>query len=131
MSHVPVPIPAALAEKLKEVSPFPVGKVFFANSGSEANDTQIKLFWYANNAQGKPDKKKIISRIKAYHGVTIASASLTGAVVSPMSAGGRCHVRASAFSPTPAWDPDLGWGFSHVMGNTRWYHRVTSDSNWS
>ncbi len=74
-SHEPA---IALAEKLKEVSPFPVGKVFFANSGSEANDTQIKLFWYANNAQGKPKAKKIISRIKAYHGVTIASASLTG-----------------------------------------------------
>jgi 4-aminobutyrate--pyruvate transaminase len=68
----------ALAEKLKEVAPFPVGKVFFANSGSEANDTQIKLFWYANNALGRTHKKKIISRTKAYHGVTIASASLTG-----------------------------------------------------
>src|SRR5262249_4522029 len=52
----------ALAEKLKEIAPFPVGKVFFANSGSEANDTQIKLFWYANNARGKTEKKKIISR---------------------------------------------------------------------
>lgn len=67
----------ALAEKLKEIVPFPVGKVFFANSGSEANDTQIKLCWYANNATGKPARKKIISRAKAYHGVTIASASLT------------------------------------------------------
>jgi 4-aminobutyrate--pyruvate transaminase len=68
----------ALAEKLKEIAPFPVAKVFFANSGSEANDTQIKLFWYASNARGKPAKKKIISRMKAYHGVTIATASLTG-----------------------------------------------------
>ncbi len=68
----------ALAEKLKEISPFPTGKVFFANSGSEANDTQVKIFWYANNALGRPKKKKIISRTKAYHGVTIASASLTG-----------------------------------------------------
>ena len=68
----------ALAEKLKEIAPFPVGKVFFANSGSEANDTQIKLHWYANNAMGRPRRKKIISRMKAYHGVTIASASLTG-----------------------------------------------------
>jgi 4-aminobutyrate--pyruvate transaminase len=68
----------ALAEKLKEIAPFPVGKVFFANSGSEANDTQIKLFWYANNARGLPQKKKIISRVKAYHGVTMVAASLTG-----------------------------------------------------
>jgi 4-aminobutyrate--pyruvate transaminase len=73
-SHEPA---IALAEKLKDLSPFPVGKVFFANSGSEANDTQIKLFWYANNARGKHAKKKIISRVKGYHGVTIASASLT------------------------------------------------------
>ncbi|HEX3809345.1 MAG TPA: aminotransferase [Rhizomicrobium sp.] len=68
----------ALAEKLKEVAPFPVGKTFFANSGSEANDTQIKLFWYINHALGKPQRKKIISRNKGYHGVTMAAASLTG-----------------------------------------------------
>jgi 4-aminobutyrate---pyruvate transaminase len=67
-----------LAEKLKEMAPVPTSKVFFCNSGSEANDTQIKLVWYMNNALGRPAKKKIISRLKAYHGVTIASASLTG-----------------------------------------------------
>jgi 4-aminobutyrate--pyruvate transaminase len=74
-SHEPA---IALAEKLKEVIPFPVGKVFFANSGSEANDTQIKLAWYAANARGQAKKKKILSRTRAYHGVTLASASLTG-----------------------------------------------------
>jgi 4-aminobutyrate--pyruvate transaminase len=67
-----------LAEKLKEIAPVPISKVFFCNSGSEANDTQIKLVWYLNNARGKPQKKKIISRVKAYHGVTVAAASLTG-----------------------------------------------------
>jgi 4-aminobutyrate--pyruvate transaminase len=67
-----------LAEKLKEIAPVPTSKVFFCNSGSEANDTQVKLVWYMNNAWGRPRKKKIISRLKAYHGVTIASASLTG-----------------------------------------------------
>jgi 4-aminobutyrate--pyruvate transaminase len=67
-----------LAEKLKEIAPVPTSKVFFCNSGSEANDTQIKLVWYMNNAWGRPAKKKIISRLRAYHGVTIASASLTG-----------------------------------------------------
>ena len=56
----------------------PISKVFFTSSGSEANDTQVKLAWYMNNALGRPNKKKIISRIKAYHGVTIMSASLTG-----------------------------------------------------
>ncbi|HEX4301445.1 MAG TPA: aminotransferase [Rhizomicrobium sp.] len=74
-SHEPA---IALAEKLKEISPFPTGKVFFANSGSEANDTQVKLYWYAANARGQTKKKKIISRTKAYHGVTLVSASLTG-----------------------------------------------------
>jgi len=67
-----------LSEKLKEISPVAASKVLFGTSGSEANDMQIKLSWYYNNARGKPQKKKIISRIRAYHGVTIASASLTG-----------------------------------------------------
>jgi 4-aminobutyrate--pyruvate transaminase len=67
-----------LAEKLKEIAPVPISKVFFCASGSEANDTQVKLVWYLNNARGKPRKKKIISRVKAYHGVTVAAASLTG-----------------------------------------------------
>ena len=67
-----------LAEKLKEISPVPMSHVFYTSSGSEANDTQIKLAWYYNNALGRPQKKKIISRIKAYHGVTLMAASLTG-----------------------------------------------------
>jgi 4-aminobutyrate---pyruvate transaminase len=67
-----------LADKLKEIAPVPISKVFFCNSGSEANDTQVKLVWYLNNARGKPQKKKIISRMKAYHGVTAVAASLTG-----------------------------------------------------
>ena len=67
-----------LAEKLKEMAPVPISKVFFCNSGSEANDSQMKLVWYMQNALGRPNKKKIISRQKAYHGVTIAAASLTG-----------------------------------------------------
>ncbi len=67
-----------LAEKLIGMAPAPMSKVFFANSGSEANDTAIKLVWYYNNALGRPEKKKIISRMRAYHGVTLAAASLTG-----------------------------------------------------
>jgi 4-aminobutyrate--pyruvate transaminase len=72
-----------LAERLVALAPKPAGKpplsrVLFANSGSEANDTAIKLIWYYNNALGRPAKKKILSRIKAYHGVTVATASLTG-----------------------------------------------------
>jgi len=67
-----------LAEKLKAMAPFDAGRVFFGLSGSDANDTQIKLMWYYNNAIGKPAKKKIISRHRGYHGVTIGSGSLTG-----------------------------------------------------
>jgi 4-aminobutyrate--pyruvate transaminase len=66
-----------LAEKLKELAPVPMSKVFFANSGSEANDTAIKILWYLSNAAGETKRKKIISREKAYHGVTVAAASLT------------------------------------------------------
>src|SRR6266567_121176 len=64
-------IATELAERLIRKAPV-------ANSGSEANDTAIKLAWYVNNALGRPQKKKIISRQRAYHGVTIATASLTG-----------------------------------------------------
>jgi len=67
-----------LSEKLKELVPGEASKILFCGSGSEANDMQIKLTWYYNNARGKPNKKKIISRLKGYHGVTIASGSLTG-----------------------------------------------------
>ena len=56
----------------------PISAVLIANSGSEANDTVIKMIWYYNNALERPNKKKIISRIKGYHGVTVATASLTG-----------------------------------------------------
>ncbi|MEO1794313.1 MAG: aminotransferase [Pseudomonadota bacterium] len=74
-SHEPA---IELAERLRAMSPAPTSKVFFTSSGSEANDTQIKLTWYLNNARGKPKKKKIISRQRGYHGVSIASGSLTG-----------------------------------------------------
>src|SRR5690606_23568541 len=74
-SHEPA---IALAEKLKELVPIAASKIFFTSSGSEANDSQIKLAWYYNNARGLPKKKKIISRMRAYHGVTVATASLTG-----------------------------------------------------
>jgi 4-aminobutyrate---pyruvate transaminase len=67
-----------LAEKLVQMAPFEASKAFFGNSGSDANDTQIKLVWYYNNATGKPKKKKIIARQKAYHGTTLATAGLTG-----------------------------------------------------
>ena len=74
------PAVIALANKLLSIAPVPMSKVFFANSGSEANDSAVKLIWYYHNAIGKPEKKKIIARRNAYHGVTVASASLSGLV---------------------------------------------------
>ncbi|MBI1182442.1 MAG: aminotransferase class III-fold pyridoxal phosphate-dependent enzyme [Alphaproteobacteria bacterium] len=74
-SHAPA---IELAEKLKSVAPCDTARVFFVGDGSSANDTAIKLIWYYNNAIGRPEKKKIIGRLKAYHGVTVASASVTG-----------------------------------------------------
>jgi 4-aminobutyrate--pyruvate transaminase len=77
-AHKATDIGIELAEKLLSIAPVPMTKVFFVNSGSEANDTVVKLVWYYNNGIDRPRKKKIISRTKAYHGVTVASASLTG-----------------------------------------------------
>jgi 4-aminobutyrate--pyruvate transaminase len=71
-------IATELAEKLISMAPAGLARVIFANSGSEANDTAIKLVWYYNNALGRPDKKKIIGRQKGYHGMTVAAASVTG-----------------------------------------------------
>ncbi|MDH3688589.1 MAG: aminotransferase [Gammaproteobacteria bacterium] len=73
-STVPV---IELSEKLIKIAPKPMAKVFFTNSGSEAVDTAIKFVWYYNNGRGKREKKKIISRRRGYHGVTIAAGSLT------------------------------------------------------
>jgi 4-aminobutyrate--pyruvate transaminase len=67
-----------LAEKLLAMAPEGLARVLFANSGSEANDAAVKLVWYYHQALGQPQKRKIISRVRAYHGVTVASASLTG-----------------------------------------------------
>jgi 4-aminobutyrate--pyruvate transaminase len=71
-------ISTELAQRLIAMAPGAMGRVLFANSGSEANDTAVKLAWYINNGLDRPQKKKIISRQRAYHGVTVASASLTG-----------------------------------------------------
>ncbi|WP_182083989.1 aspartate aminotransferase family protein [Aureimonas sp. ME7] len=67
-----------LAEKLAEITPEPLTRAFFTSSGSEANDTIVKMVWYMNNALGRPNKKKFLARTKGYHGITVASGSLTG-----------------------------------------------------
>ena len=77
-AHKVPPSVIELSEKLLEIAPGQMGKVAFANSGSEANDTALKFIWYYNNARGRREKKKIIARKRGYHGITIASGSLTG-----------------------------------------------------
>jgi len=66
-----------LAQKLADMAPVPEARVFFGNSGSDANDSHIKLLRYYFNAIGKPEKRKIITRERGYHGVTVAAGSLT------------------------------------------------------
>jgi L-2,4-diaminobutyrate transaminase len=67
-----------LAERLAELTPPDLDRFFFCNSGSEANDTAVKLVWYYWNLRGLPEKKKIIARDGAYHGVTLGAGSLSG-----------------------------------------------------
>ncbi len=67
-----------LADRLKKMTPWPVARVFFGLSGSDANDTQIKLVWLYNNLRGRPEKTKILSRHMAYHGITVGATNLTG-----------------------------------------------------
>ncbi|MBI36972.1 MAG: aspartate aminotransferase family protein [Alphaproteobacteria bacterium] len=74
-SHNPI---INLAETLLNMAPVPMSKVWFANSGSEGNDSAARIVWYYWSATGKPQKRKIISHRQAYHGNTIASASLSG-----------------------------------------------------
>jgi len=67
-----------LAEKLAAMVPIENARIFFANSGSEANDSHIKMLHYYFNVIGKPNKKKIIALQRSYHGITMAAAALTG-----------------------------------------------------
>jgi 4-aminobutyrate--pyruvate transaminase len=76
-SHKSHPSATKLAERLVNLAPG-MSKSHFTSSGSEANDLTVKMIWYYNNALGRPEKKKIIARMKGYHGVTIVSGSLTG-----------------------------------------------------
>ncbi|MET3838852.1 aminotransferase [Bradyrhizobium sp. OAE829] len=66
------------AEELLKIVPKGLGKVLFANSGSEANDQAAKIVWFYNNALGRPRKKRIIGRVRGYHGITVFSGSMTG-----------------------------------------------------
>jgi 4-aminobutyrate--pyruvate transaminase len=81
-THLPL---IELAQRLVSLAPMQTAKAFFASSGSEANDTAVKLVGYYHNAIGRPQKKKIISRFHSQHGVTLAASSLTGEALSHRS----------------------------------------------
>lgn len=105
MGNEPV---ARLAQRIISMAPGSMSKVFFGNSGSDANDTQVKLAWYYNNVLGRPEKKKIISRSRGYHGVTIVSASLCG--LPGMHAGFDLPLPFVKFARSPhrLWDKTEG-----------------------
>ncbi len=67
-----------LAKMVMDRAPKGMSKVYFGLSGSDANETTIKLVWYYNNILGRPEKKKIISRWRGYHGSGLMTGSLTG-----------------------------------------------------
>ncbi len=67
-----------LAHMVMERAPDHMSKVYFGLGGSDANETNVKLVWYYNNILGRPEKKKIISRQRGYHGSGLMSGSLTG-----------------------------------------------------
>jgi len=67
-----------LARMILDRAPAGMSKVYFGLGGSDANETNIKLLWYYNNIRGRPEKKKIISRWRGYHGSGLMTGSLTG-----------------------------------------------------
>ncbi|NYV73736.1 aminotransferase class III-fold pyridoxal phosphate-dependent enzyme [Streptomyces sp. UH6] len=68
----------ALASDITDIAPIPMGKVFFGNSGSDANDSAIKFARYYHWAQGRPERRKVVSHSCGYHGTTLAAGSATG-----------------------------------------------------
>lgn len=71
------PMAMELADRLADMLPIDDARLFFGNSGSDANDTHIKLLRYYFDVTGNPEKRKIITRERAYHGVTVAAGALT------------------------------------------------------
>ena len=72
------PVAIELAKRLVEMASVAMSKVFFTSSGSEANDTAVKLLRYCNVGRGRPEKTKIISQRQGYHGTTMVTGSMTG-----------------------------------------------------
>ncbi|MER6443039.1 aminotransferase class III-fold pyridoxal phosphate-dependent enzyme [Streptomyces sp. NPDC001185] len=77
-AHRTTDVTPALAEDLARLSPIPMGRTFFANSGAEANDSAFKLAWYYHQCLGRHGRFKILSQERGYHGTTVAAGSATG-----------------------------------------------------
>ena len=71
------PAAAELAKKVTSLAPDSLNHVYFANSGSVANDTAVRMLHHYNNLKGRPNKKQILSRVGAYHGSTYLAMALT------------------------------------------------------
>lgn len=102
-SHVPA---IALAKRLADLAPGDLNHVFFAGSGSEANDTNIRLVRHFWAAMGKPDKRVIIARENGYHGSTMGGASLGG--MKPMHEQGGLPIPDIAHIGQPHWYAEGG-----------------------
>jgi len=72
------PMVAELAARLVKMTAVPMDRIMFQCSGSEANDSMIKLLWYRNIARGQPERRKFISQWRGYYGNTVAAVSLSG-----------------------------------------------------
>ena len=102
MTHEPV---AKLSARILTRAPSGMRRVFFGNSGSDANDTAIKLVVLYNNLHGKRQKKKIVARWRGYHGVTVAAGSLTGLPASIGCSTCRCRRYGISTRPTNIANP--------------------------
>lgn len=101
-----------LAEKLVEISPVGLNKAFFAGSGSEANESAIKMAWTYHKFSGNPGKRKIISRINGYHGSTIFATQLSG--MSQMHGFMNAEMREIIYANTPDYSDGAMPGESEI-----------------
>jgi putrescine---pyruvate transaminase len=113
-THVPA---IALAQKLAELAPGDLNHVFFAGSGSEANDTNIRIVRSYWAAKGKPEKSIIISRKNAYHGSSVGSGSLGG--MAPMHAQGGLPIPDIHHIDQPDWWSEGGGATPEEFGLVR------------
>lgn len=112
-----------LANKLAEMVPVNDARIFFGNSGSDANDTHHKFLRYYFNAIDKPQKRKIITRERAYHGVTVSSGSLTS--LPATSAGFDLPVKEAAVLRTES--PHYYHGAQNNESESEFVDRITNN----